>query len=203
MIDPADKQTESLPLEQPKRGRGRPTTGQAMTPAEKQRAYRERLKSNVTKNEGEVRAARKLMVTAERARQNVVTQMNEKQDHIEQLEQQLAAATKRAESAERRADLAEAERDDMGNQLAVMKARKGNVTEKVNPLDAAAELIQYNAQSWNTKARKWKTIGEDDPENMPFDSWRHAETFVKELLEGGSPLRYRIVPANLPVKEYK
>ncbi len=47
MIDPADKQTQSLPLdEQPaKRKRGRPATGKAMTPAEKQRAYRERVKS--------------------------------------------------------------------------------------------------------------------------------------------------------------
>lgn len=47
MIDPADKQTQSLPLdEQPAKGkRGRPTTGKAMTPAEKQRAYRERVKS--------------------------------------------------------------------------------------------------------------------------------------------------------------
>lgn len=52
MIDPADKQTQTLPLdEQPaKRKRGRPATGKAMTPAEKQRAYRERKKRNVTEN---------------------------------------------------------------------------------------------------------------------------------------------------------
>lgn len=47
MIDPTDKQTQALPLdEQPaKRKRGRPATGKAMTPAEKQRAYRERQKA--------------------------------------------------------------------------------------------------------------------------------------------------------------
>lgn len=47
MIDPADKLTQALPLdEQPaKRKRGRPATGKAMTPAEKQRAYRERQKA--------------------------------------------------------------------------------------------------------------------------------------------------------------
>ncbi|WP_193076148.1 hypothetical protein [Pseudomonas sp. FME51] len=44
MIDPTDKQTAALPLDAPKRGRGRPSTGKAMTPAEKQKAYRERLK---------------------------------------------------------------------------------------------------------------------------------------------------------------
>lgn len=51
MIDPADKQTKCLPLEQQKRGRGRPATGAALTPAQKQKAYRERLKSNVTGKE--------------------------------------------------------------------------------------------------------------------------------------------------------
>ena len=53
MKDQADKQTQPLPLEQPKRGRGRPATGAAMTPAEKQKAYRERQKAaagNVTVN---------------------------------------------------------------------------------------------------------------------------------------------------------
>lgn len=47
MIDHLEKQTQLLPLEKPKRGQGRPATGTAMTPAEKQKAYRERLKSNV------------------------------------------------------------------------------------------------------------------------------------------------------------
>lgn len=47
MIDPADKQTQAIPLDEQsaKRKRGRPATGKAMTPAEKQRAYRERQKA--------------------------------------------------------------------------------------------------------------------------------------------------------------
>ncbi|MBX6589585.1 hypothetical protein ISF05_30935 [Pseudomonas aeruginosa] len=40
MIDPADKQTQPLPLEQPKRGRGRPATGKALSDAERARRYR-------------------------------------------------------------------------------------------------------------------------------------------------------------------
>ncbi len=48
MIDQADTQTVDR-FQPVKRGRGRPSTGKAMTPAEKQRAYRQRLKSgNVT-----------------------------------------------------------------------------------------------------------------------------------------------------------
>ncbi|MFS4427785.1 hypothetical protein [Stutzerimonas stutzeri] len=47
MIDTSEKKTLALDLdEQPtKRKRGRPATGAAMTAAEKQRAYRERVKS--------------------------------------------------------------------------------------------------------------------------------------------------------------
>ncbi|HBO1819037.1 TPA: hypothetical protein NID86_006787 [Pseudomonas aeruginosa] len=40
MIDPADKQTQAIPLEQPKRGRGRPATGKALSDAERARRYR-------------------------------------------------------------------------------------------------------------------------------------------------------------------
>lgn len=53
MIDPTDKATQQLPFDEPpqRKRRGRPSTGKAMTPAEKQRAYRERQKAaqgNVT-----------------------------------------------------------------------------------------------------------------------------------------------------------
>ncbi|WCY62720.1 hypothetical protein KK242_15450 [Pseudomonas aeruginosa] len=40
MIDPTDKQTQAPPLEQPKRGRGRPATGKALSDAERARRYR-------------------------------------------------------------------------------------------------------------------------------------------------------------------
>ncbi|MBD8709021.1 hypothetical protein IFT47_20530 [Pseudomonas sp. CFBP 13711] len=58
MIDHTDKQTQQINFEA-KRGRGRPKTGTAMTPAEKQRAYRERNKGNVTDRSGEIEALKK------------------------------------------------------------------------------------------------------------------------------------------------
>ena len=79
MIDPAGKETQSLHLEQPKRGRGRPSTGHAMTPAEKQRAYRQRL--------AEQRASQ---VPAEWHKADRAAQ----DERIVQLEQQLAEARK-------------------------------------------------------------------------------------------------------------
>lgn len=79
MIDPADKQTEAITLEPQKRGRGRPATGQAMTPAEKQRAYRQRL--------AEQRATQVPAVTLEKVSATAAAR-------IEQLEQQLGEARK-------------------------------------------------------------------------------------------------------------
>lgn len=63
MIDPAEQQTQALPLdEQPaKRKRGRPATGKAMTPAEKQRAYRERKKGNVTETKDQAEYIERLL----------------------------------------------------------------------------------------------------------------------------------------------
>jgi chromosome segregation ATPase len=60
MIDTNDKATQPLPLdEQPmKRKRGRPSTGKAMTPAEKQRAYRERQKKSRNQNSDQLKTAR-------------------------------------------------------------------------------------------------------------------------------------------------
>ena len=55
MIDQTDIQTQQLPLEA-KRGRGRPKTGSALSAAEKQKAYRERHKNNVTDNSAEIEA---------------------------------------------------------------------------------------------------------------------------------------------------
>jgi|GEM_PF-7071171 len=55
MIDHTDTQTQQLPLEV-KRSRGRPKTGTALTAAQKQKAYRERNKGNVTDNSAEIEA---------------------------------------------------------------------------------------------------------------------------------------------------
>lgn len=62
MIDPADKQTQQLALEKPTRGRGRPATGAAMTPAEKQKAYRERKKKEAVADiDGQIKLLRHLL----------------------------------------------------------------------------------------------------------------------------------------------
>lgn len=92
MIDPADKQTEALPLEPQKRGRGRPSTGQAMTPAEKQRAYRQRL--------AEQQKSQVPAVQLEKVRSTAA-------EYLEKLGQQLADAKAETAAAIARAEKAE------------------------------------------------------------------------------------------------
>lgn len=90
MIDPADKQTQSLPLDSApvKRGRGRPATGNAMTPAEKQRAYRERQKKRETELEGIAYAYKK----AWEEKREISMKLIKTEARVLVLEQQLAEA---------------------------------------------------------------------------------------------------------------
>ncbi|MCH2339516.1 MAG: hypothetical protein MK363_06295 [Pseudomonas sp.] len=92
MIDPADQQTKALPLDeqQAKKRRGRPATGKAMTPAEKQRAYRERMKAQQGGKPGAI-------YTREEAQEAVRIY----QEEIVRLTDELNAALNRAEKAEK------------------------------------------------------------------------------------------------------
>lgn len=116
MIDQADKQTASLPLEQPKRGRGRPKTGAALTPAQKQKAYRERLKGsgNVTQNTDTLKTS-SIELLRERALLRGRTCVAQAR-MIGELEAKLAKAIERAELEEARANV-------MGNELAIIKSK--------------------------------------------------------------------------------
>lgn len=97
MIDTNDNATQPLPLdEQPvKRKRGRPATGTAMTPAEKQRAYRERQKrlrdqkpaADHQTAQALDQEVRKLLVELERANARIA-----------ELEKELASRDQKSES---------------------------------------------------------------------------------------------------------
>lgn len=90
MIDHLDKQTQSLPLEQ-KRGRGRPATGQALSNAERQRAYRERQKAqrNEKSNSEDVERLTKNFRQVHGEMERLRVQAVEKDLKIAQLEKQI------------------------------------------------------------------------------------------------------------------
>lgn len=87
MKDTHDKATRDL-IDKPRRGR--PPTGKAMTPAEKQRAYRERLKAQQGGKPGTI-------YTKEEAQEAVRIY----QEEIVRLTDELNAALNRAEKAEK------------------------------------------------------------------------------------------------------
>lgn len=129
MIDAHDKKTQPLVLEQPKRGRGRPATGKAMTPAEKQKAYRERL-------------------AKERANQVPTTWHREvrtaQDERIEQLEQQLADAKGETAAAISREETAKRE----------LKSRDANSTN-----DDHETIGVWWVEKREYKGRKWEIVG--------------------------------------------
>ncbi|YCH23998.1 hypothetical protein M1D96_11180 [Pseudomonas sp. D1-3] len=106
MIDALDKQTQALPFEPVKRGRGRPKTGNAMTPAEKQRAYRERQKAvagNVTENTsthttGSIELLRERALSRGRTCVAQARMIGELEKRIAELEAQLASRSTVTES---------------------------------------------------------------------------------------------------------
>lgn len=208
MIDPTDNATQQLPLEPTKRGRGRPATGKAMTPAEKQKAYRDRQKAaagNVTENTstretGSIELLRERALSRGRTCVQQARMLVEAEKRISALEELLAKRSERRlpEGIEQiNAELVK-KVERLERELAAEKKAKPS------PLDAAKELIQYQAQRWEKTKRKWETIGGEQAENRPFDNWREAEKFVKEIAGmNPSKFKYRIVPANLPVNEYR
>ncbi|ENZ1727059.1 hypothetical protein [Pseudomonas aeruginosa] len=89
MIDPADKQTQALPLEQPKRGRGRPATGKALSDAERARRYRANKKN---------RDAQPSQKKPENV--DLLKQLAQAQARIAELEAELASRVTKKEEAE-------------------------------------------------------------------------------------------------------
>lgn len=140
MIDPADTQTQSLPLDNApvKRGRGRPSTGKAMTPAEKQRAYRERLKQRESKLEGTAYAYEKVC----EEKREVSMKLIKTEARVLVLEQQLANA------------LAEIERPNKSN-VAGLELTNAEATAIISLLqDKAREMAWRNGEQIDPKQQE-------------------------------------------------
>ncbi|OSO75006.1 hypothetical protein B6N17_001715 [Stutzerimonas stutzeri] len=143
MIDPADKQTQALPLDeqQAKRKRGRPATGKAMTPAEKQRAYRERQKKKAAPELG-LKGALENWETACR---------------------NLGAANDRVKALEDQVQRLQAVRDELISELRATKKELESRYEKPSKglsyrklTEATFDQVKTNAKSADIKAaRDW------------------------------------------------
>ncbi len=157
MIDHLDKQTQPMDLET-NRGRGRPATGQALSNADRQRAYRERQKAqrNEKKDGGKEKRYAKIIV--------------EQAEIIRGLEQQLV------QQREEYNDLVHklmAERDQLKRDLAAKPRRHRDQPAAELPESAYSD----DQEKWavygktNSKAKNWKRL---TPAGSEYASEREA-----------------------------
>ncbi|HCF6671182.1 TPA: hypothetical protein NII70_004870 [Pseudomonas aeruginosa] len=145
MIDPTDKQTRPLPLEQPKRGRGRPATGKALSDAERARRYR----ANKKKRDAQP------------------SQKKPSSSDIERLQEQLTQA--RARIAELEAELASrvTENDEPEAKTWTLQGRSGsgkwqNLAAGLDRKEASRQLDRVidNKLLGATKGRQYRLVEE-------------------------------------------
>ncbi|MDI3596465.1 hypothetical protein QK399_27465 [Pseudomonas aeruginosa] len=145
MIDPTEKQTQPLPLEQPKRGRGRPATGKALSDAERARRYR----ANKKKRDAQP------------------SQKKPSSSDIERLQEQLTQA--RARIAELEAELASrvTENDEPEAKTWTLQGRSGsgkwqNLAAGLDRKEASRQLDRVidNKLLGATKGRQYRLVEE-------------------------------------------
>lgn len=177
MIDPTDKQTAALPLEQPKRGRGRPSTGQAMTPAEKQRAYRQRL---AEQKNNQVPA-----VTLEKATARAWTR-------IEQLEQQLAEEKNVIKKLKTDLGGAKEKIDHMKSMLEEEKAISNKFAAELREIKKSnvTENERWAIQRCPKGARKWTEAGAP---GYAYENKKWAEDAMSAMQKEAMGTKYRLV----------
>jgi len=166
VIDAQDKKTQALPLDEMpmKRKRGRPATGKAMTPAEKQRAYRERQKQ--LRDQNSVQAAGEY--SAER---------------FEELRLITVEISERCKAAEARVAELEKELESRDR-----KSKKGNVTELEAP-GKGVWTVQFKMKG----ARSWISCDPQvDFEGVPW-SYERTKQHVKGMAKMKGDATWRAV----------
>lgn len=93
MIDPTNNATQQLPSEPISRGRGRPSTGQALSNAERQKAYRQRqkeLRNDKSENDlsAQVELLQRLLSESEEERVRLTSELNVQKGEIIGLDKQ-------------------------------------------------------------------------------------------------------------------
>lgn len=175
MKDPNDKQTAALPLEPQKRGRGRPTTGQAMTPAEKQRAYRKRL---ADQQKSQVPA-----VQLEKVRSTAA-------EYLEKLGQQLADA--KAENEKLMAMLEAAQKEIRDWTARALQAEKGNVTKTEKPGKPKKGTWVLQMKNTTVPGARWKSITTGDGWATEESAKKSEENIREKFPEDKGRFEYRV-----------
>lgn len=154
MIDHLDKQTKTLNLE-PKRGRGRPATGQALSNAERQRAYRERQKAqrNEKSNSEDVERLTKNFRQVHGEMERLRVQAVEKDLKIAKLEKQIellkAELEKKTQRNEKSSRLNEGMKKIIQDVHEVADAIEGRTWRIQRKARANGKWITLKGSYWN------------------------------------------------------
>lgn len=179
MIDAQDKSTQALPLDEMpiKRKRGRPDTGKAMTPAEKQRAYRERQKQLRDQNSSQ--AAGEFTESKFEELRLIAVELGDRCKRAEEHRDQLHAEVQRLQDS----------RDKLIREVRELKQRDQN-SNSGNALEGI-----WSLQTKKAGARTWVT--EEKPlayshDGEPYD-FAAMTGFVDAMNNGGHSTKYRAI----------
>ncbi|MCT5585405.1 hypothetical protein AXW87_15240 [Pseudomonas aeruginosa] len=159
MIDPADKQTQALPLEQPKRGRGRPATGKALSDAERARRYR----ANKKKRDDQPSRKDAPSIPADGVKE-ILDGWQRTQDELDQALQRITELeAELASRVEKHNDLVHklmTERDQLKRDLAAKPKRHRD--QPAAELPESAYEDESEAKTWTLQGRsgsgKWQNL---------------------------------------------
>ena len=176
MIDPTDKKTQPLALEQTKRGRGRPATGAAMTPAEKQKAYRERQKKEAVADiDGQIKLLSHLLEQAREDNQRLAGKVLELEKDNNGLINILDEANKEKKYWLERA----------------LQAEKSNVTEKEKPGKPKKGHWVVQMKNVNVPGARWKTLSKWEGWETEEGAKRSVEHLRKKFTKHEGKYDYR------------
>lgn len=175
MIDNLDKQTQPLPLEQ-KRGRGRPATGQALSNAERQRAYRERQKAQRNENKGK---------EVEEDLRAQLAEALEIIDFLNRKNTELLAQIRKQANELGRNEKAKAQIEELERQLAQRNEKQAEQNDKLNGV--------WIVESKRPGSRMWKPCG--NPETNLKEA-RQAVDYMQFKSGSGQGEEWRAIRAD-------
>lgn len=195
MIDANDKATQALALDDMpvKRGRGRPSTGKAMTPAEKQRAYRERQKGLRDQNSGKTANSQDGMWMTKEALESLTERQL-------QLSKELSEHVKRANKAEAKAEEYRLIAVEISERCKAAEDRVAELEKELKSRDQnqnsgnALEGV-WSVQTKKAGAKTWVT--EEKPltyshDGEPYD-FAAMTGYVDAMNNGGHSAKFRAI----------
>lgn len=181
MIDHLDKQTQPMDIE-PKRGRGRPATGQALSNADRQRAYRERQKAQ--RNENEYNGMSKAYAAEIKALRKALEKAEDKTEQCRLIAVELGERCKRAEQRVKELEKELASRngnegeDSRGVWIVQVKHRGSRTWKECGSpevgLETARKSVDYmQFKSGSGQGEEWRAIRADGMIYWPL--WAKAK----------------------------